>query len=97
MEMQATVNAIRKNGCTIIGISRNAESWLAKHSDIHLLACANEEGGPLNRAPRNSILIETLIIQALSVILQENRKLTPEEYVLRHPGGMLGKLRSNEL
>lgn len=56
----------------------------------------NAEGGPLNRAPRNSILAETFVIQALSVILQGRRGLTPQEYVLRHPGGALGQLREGE-
>jgi arabinose-5-phosphate isomerase len=50
----------------------------------------------LNRAPRNSILAETLVLQGLSVVLQEKRAITPEEYVLRHPGGALRKLRDNE-
>lgn len=53
-------------------------------------------GGPLNRAPRTSILAETIVLQALSVILQQKRNITPAEYVLRHPGGSLGRLRNNE-
>jgi len=56
----------------------------------------DNEGGPLNRAPRASILSEILVLQGLSVVLQEKRGLTPAEYVLRHPGGILGQLRENE-
>jgi len=37
-----------------------------------------------------------IVMQGLSVVLQEKRNITPEEYVLRHPGGTLGKLRENE-
>ena len=95
-ELKATALAIRNNGCRVIGVTGNPESWLAKFADVHLVAAVSEEGGPLNRAPRNSILAENLVLQALSVILQEYRALTPQEYVKRHPGGSLGQLRENE-
>lgn len=95
-ELQATVNAIHQNGCTVIGVTGNLESWLAQHSEAVLFAGVKAEGGPLNRAPRNSILAETLVLQAFSVMLQADRAMTPEQYVLRHPGGSLGKLRENE-
>ncbi len=95
-EMKATAVAIRNNGCRIIAVTGNPASWLATFADAHLFAGVPEEGGPLNRAPRNSILAETLVLQALSVVLQARRAITPQEYVLRHPGGSLGKLRENE-
>ena len=95
-EMKATAMAIRNNGCKVIGVTGNPESWLAKFADTHLTAHIDNEGGPLNRAPRASILAETLVLQGLSVVLQEKRAMTPQEYVMRHPGGSLGKLRDNE-
>lgn len=95
-EMKVTCEAIQRNGCDIISVSGNPESWLAKFAKVHLTAHADEEGGPLNRAPRMSILAETYVLQALSVVLQERHKQTPAEYVLRHPGGKLGELREGE-
>jgi len=95
-ELKSTAIAIRNNGCKIISITGNANSWLAKFGDVHILAHVDAEGGPLNRAPRNSITAETFIIQALSTILQGKKELTPQQYVLRHPGGALGQLRENE-
>lgn len=95
-EMKSTAVAIRNNGCKVIGVTGNPKSWLATFADAHLTAKVANEGGPLNRAPRNSILAENLVLQALSVILQEQRSMTPQEYVLRHPGGSLGQLRENE-
>lgn len=96
-EMKATAAAVRRNGAKIIAVTGNPNSWLARFADAHLYAGVAREGGPLNRAPRASILAETLALQALSVVLQEKRNITPEEYVLRHPGGSLGKLRDNEI
>ena len=54
------------------------------------------EGGPLNRAPRASILAETYVLQALSVLLQADAGIDPKQYVRWHPGGTLGNLRENE-
>ena len=56
-----------------------------------------EEGGPLNRAPRSSILAELLTLQALSVALQADCGQTPADYVRCHPGGKLGQLREGEV
>ena len=95
-EMKATVTAVKNNGCKVIGVSGNASSWLAKESDVHLLAHIDNEGGPLNRAPRTSILAETIVLQALSVLLQSDAAVDPKQYVKWHPGGSLGKLREGE-
>ena len=95
-EMRTTVTAVKNNGCQIIGVSGIRDSWLAKVSDVHLYAGVPCEGGPLNRAPRMSILAETLVLQALSVYLQAHAGVTPQQYVKWHPGGTLGKLRDGE-
>jgi arabinose-5-phosphate isomerase len=55
------------------------------------------EGGPLNRAPRASIMSEMLVLQGLSILLQSLKDITPTQYVTWHPGGSLGKLRENEI
>ena len=96
-EMKATAAAVRRNGAKVIAVTGNPSSWLAVFADVHLFAGVSREGGPLNRAPRASILAETLVLQGLSIVLQEKRAITPEEYVLRHPGGSLGKLRDDEI
>ncbi len=95
-ELKATATAIKNNGCKVIAVTGNPDSWLAKMADAHIYAGVSHEGGPLNRAPRISILAEILALQGLSIILQSNRGLTPQEYVLRHPGGCLGVLRDHE-
>lgn len=95
-EMKSTVLAVKNNGCKVIGVSGNPESWLAKESAVHLYAGVPKEGGPMNRAPRMSILAETLVLQVLSVYLQSYVNISPQEYVKRHPGGALGQLREGE-
>ena len=96
MEMRATVTAIANNGCKVIGISRSPDSWLARHADVHLTVRVDQEGGPMTRAPISSVLLENIVLQALSVRLQAHYGLTPQEYVRHHPGGTLGRLRPEE-
>lgn len=95
-ELVATVNAVKNNGCKTIGVSGNADSWLAKNTDAFLFAGVKNEGGPMNRAPRNSVLAELLTLQALSVALQTEKDWDPVRYVRCHPGGALGAIRANE-
>lgn len=96
MEMRAALATVKFNGAKVLGVSRNENSYLAMQSDVHLKARTENEGGPLNRAPISSVLLECLVLQGLSVSLELHYGLTPQEYVKRHPGGKLGQLRPNE-
>lgn len=91
LELQATVGTLLSNGAHVISCTGNAESWLAKHSEVCLLAHVDKEGDNLNKPPRASILSEILILQCLSVVLQNEKKLDLDQYVKWHPGGSLGK------
>lgn len=95
-ELLATAHAVKNNDCRIISVTSDPFSPLAKLAEVHLYAGVPEEGGPLNRAPRLSILAETIVIQSLSILLQEERRITPAQYVTWHPGGTLGMLRDDE-
>lgn len=44
----------------------------------------------MNKPPRASILAEVIELQCLSILLQEEFGLDPEQYVRWHPGGALG-------
>ena len=95
-ELKSTVIAVKNNSCKVIGVSGNPDSWLAKNTDAFLFAGVKNEGGPLNRAPRASVLAELLTLQALSVALQVEQDWDPIRYVRCHPGGALGQLREGE-
>lgn len=95
-ELKETVKAIKNIGCSIIAITGNRNSWLAKQGDTHIYAGVKEEGDQLNRAPRASILAENYVIQRLSLLLQTYRNLDPVQYIKWHPGGTLGNLRDYE-
>lgn len=92
-ELKATVNAIHNNGCKVIAVTGNPDSWLAVHSECTIVAGVSEEGGPLGRAPRNSVNAEMLALQALSVLLQVEKDWDKEHYLRCHPGGKLGEMK----
>lgn len=45
-EMRATVLAVKNNGCKVIGVSGNPNSWLARESDVHLWLPLNRRAAP---------------------------------------------------
>ena len=89
-ELKATVETLKGNGAKIISVTGNAHSWLAKQGDVVLTAGVAQEGDFLNKPPRASILAEIIILQCLSILLQNEKGLTPKQYVKWHPGGTLG-------
>lgn len=90
-ELKNTMLALKKIGVRTISITGNVNSWLAKNTDICLFAGVKEEGDCYNKPPRLSILAELIVLQSLSIILQERNELSLEDYHLWHPGGSLGK------
>ena len=56
-----------------------------------ILACA----GGVSKV-NAAMAAELLCLAALSAMLQAMAGLTPQQYVLRHPGGALGALRAHE-
>lgn len=96
-ELQRTVTALKHNGAAVIGLSRSLDSWLATHSDLALAAGVSQEGDSLNKPHRASILAEMVLLQTLSVLLQNAKGLTVEQYARWHPGGSLGQACQEEL
>ena len=90
-ELKATVETLKENGAKIIGVSGNDESWLKEASDVFLFAGVKQEGDELNKAPRASILAEIIVLQSLSVAMQEAKGLDDKQYLKWHPGGSLGQ------
>lgn len=95
-ELKRTVEAVKNYGCKVIGLSGGEGSWLDRNSDVCMIAKVTEEGGPLNRAPMSSVLVECMALQGLAIMLETQCGLTVNDYIKRHPGGKLGQLRKDE-
>lgn len=95
-ELKSTFDTIKNNGASIIGVTGNKNSWLAKDSDVFLFAGVNHEGDTLNKPPRSSIIAEVAVLQVLSVALQYDLNLEEQEYIKWHPGGALGNTKKGD-
>lgn len=70
----------------------NENSTLSKISNYSLCYKITNEGGTLKFPPKNSILIQTFILQTICTLLEEDLKISIDEYKVNHYGGSIHKL-----
>jgi len=90
-EIKVLVPLLKRFGNTLIAITGNVTSFLAKGSDYILNTTVNTEACPINLAPTNSTTAQLVMGDALAVCLMEMRDFKPEDFAVYHPGGALGK------
>ena len=94
-ELKRTVESLKRLEAKIIGVSGGENSWLKDQSTVFLLAGVNQEGDDLNKPPRISIIAEIIVLQSLSILLQQEEQLDLDKYYQWHPGGALGESIKN--
>jgi len=82
---------IQAKHITIIGMSGNPESLLARYSDIHLNIAVEKEADPLNLVPTASTTATLALGDALACALVEANHFQPTDFAKLHPGGDLGR------
>ncbi|MBR5138084.1 MAG: KpsF/GutQ family sugar-phosphate isomerase [Alistipes sp.] len=90
-EVLKIVPFIHSNGNALISITGNAESTLAKHSNIHLDTGVKQEACILKLAPTTSTTAQLAMGDALAVALMKAREFTAMDFARLHPGGSLGR------
>ncbi|MBO4665616.1 MAG: KpsF/GutQ family sugar-phosphate isomerase [Paludibacteraceae bacterium] len=90
-EILNLIDPIRKLGCTIIAMTGDKSSRLAKEADLVLSIHVDKEACPLGLAPTTSTTATTLMGDALMVCLMEKRQFKAENFAVYHPGGALGR------
>ena len=90
-EILNAVDPIHRIGCTIIALTGNLQSPLAKRADYALSVHVEREACPLGLAPTTSTTATLLMGDALMVCLMEMRQFKAENFALYHPGGALGR------
>ncbi len=76
---------------SIIGISGNPESLLAKNSVCHLNIAVEREADYLNLAPTSSTTATLAMGDALACVAAFSKDFSANDFALFHPGGSLGK------
>lgn len=82
---------LKRIGARIIAMAGREQSTLAQNADIFLDVGVAKEACPLGLAPTASTTATLALGDALAVALLCERKFTPEEFALFHPGGSLGR------
>ena len=90
-ELAAILPAIRRLGVTLVAMTGNADSTLARHADLAVSSAVEEEACPLNLAPTASTTAQMALGDALAVALLDARGFREEDFARSHPGGSLGR------
>ena len=90
-EIKTLVPLLKNRKNKLVGITGNADSYLAKHADAILLVRVEAEADPNNLAPTTSTTAQLVLGDALAICLMELNGFNPEDFARSHPGGALGK------
>ena len=91
-ELLTIVPLLKRQGASLIAITGNANSSLAREADVHLDARVEKEACPLNLAPTASTTAALALGDALAVALLDAKGFGAEDFARSHPGGALGTL-----
>jgi arabinose-5-phosphate isomerase len=90
-EISRMLPSLKRLEIKIIALTGNAESTLAKNSDVVIDVGVKEEACPLGLAPTASTTACLAMGDALAVVLLDRRGFREEDFACFHPGGALGK------
>ena len=90
-EVIALLGPARKLGASIVALTGETDSTLARHADCVLDIGRVQEACPMNLAPTASTSAMLAMGDALAMVVLQERKFGREDYALFHPAGTLGR------
>ncbi|WP_026710656.1 KpsF/GutQ family sugar-phosphate isomerase [Flavobacterium filum] len=90
-EIKILVPILNRFGNTLIAMTGNLTSFLAKNAQFVLDTTVEKEACPNNLAPTNSTTAQLVMGDCLAVCLMELKDFKSEDFAKYHPGGALGK------
>jgi arabinose-5-phosphate isomerase len=90
-ELHALLECLGRFGVTVIALTGNLESTLAREAKIVLDCAVEEEACPHDLAPTSSTTAAVAMGDALAVSLFMARGFLREDFARLHPGGPLGR------
>ena len=91
-ELIDILNYCKRFGITLIAITKNPQSSLAKAGDVVLVLPNNGEACPLGLAPTSSTTATLVLGDILTIGMLERKGFSKEDFNDRHPGGKLGAI-----
>lgn len=90
-ELLKIIPVIKRRKITLIAMTGNLNSTLAKQADICLDISIKKEACPLKLAPMSSTTATLVMGDALAAVLMKKKNFKPDDFALFHPGGSLGR------
>jgi arabinose-5-phosphate isomerase len=89
-ELVRLLELLKRLGVTLVALTGNRESTLARYARIHLDVGIEREASPLGLVPTASTTAALAMGDALAMALVERRGFSLEDFARNHPGGRLG-------
>jgi arabinose-5-phosphate isomerase len=90
-EVKNLLEFLKRNGNILISITGNANSTLAKASDIILPIIIEKEACPIGLVPTTSTTAMLSLGDAIAVALMVEKGFSKDDFAYFHPGGKIGK------
>ena len=90
-EVLGLLDHLKRLGVCTIALTGNADSTLARNSDITLDGWVKEEACPHDLAPTTSTTVALALGDALAIALLEEKDFKASDFARFHPGGAIGK------
>ena len=94
-ELLPIMEICKRKGVSIIAVTENADSPIAKGADVVLHQHVNRETDRYNCQGTTSSTSLAVIFHVLQTILIEETGFTNEQFALIHPGGAVGERLNN--
>jgi arabinose-5-phosphate isomerase len=90
-EITCLLPTIKELGVSLVAMTGNPESSLARHADFVVRTTVDREACPLGLVPTASTTATLVMGDALAVCIMRRRGFREEDFAAVHPGGTLGR------
>jgi len=90
-ELAVLLPALKRLSVTLVAMTGDEQSTLARNAEIVLSSRVDQEACPLNLAPTASTTAQMALGDALAVALLDARGFREDDFARSHPGGSLGR------
>ncbi len=91
-ELLPIVSVVNKKGATLIAVTENFDSPIAKAADIIIPLKIEKESDKYNVMATSSFVATIVIFDAMIAAIMEETNYQLEQFALIHPGGAVGEL-----
>lgn len=95
-ELMPIIPVIRKRGATLIAVTENMTSPLARAADIILPLYIEQESDKYNMMATSSFIATIALFDALLCAVMEETDYQREQFGVIHPGGAVGEMLKKE-